>query len=132
MPETRNIAHEDFKEHKLVYEILPVEITDYVESIHVYDDIAYFKNRAGDDLVSIYDLKNCRRIGSAIRKGRGPNEMLDAAWRVQMNAGQGLASLYDLSQKSFMAFPLEVLTRAAAGDSSRFLLLSPNLIPGIP
>ena len=117
MPETRNITNEDFKEHQLEYEVLPVEITDYIRSIKVYDDIAYFSNDAGDELVSIYDLKNSRRIGSVIKKGHGPNELLGQGWRVQMSEEKGLASIFDVNNNVFMAFPLEVLTRAAAGDA---------------
>ena len=119
MPETLNIINEDFREHRLEYEVLPVEITDYVGSIQIDGDIAYFGNIAGDEIVSVYDLKNNRRIGSAINKGRGHNELLASGWKIQINKDKKFASIYDLGQKTFMIFPLEVLTRVANGDTNR-------------
>ena len=119
MPETKNITNEDFKEHRLAYEVLPIEMTDFVWTMSMLDTLAFFLSEGGEDLVPIYDLKNNRRVGGVIKKGLGPTEMTHSSTRVQINAVKGFAAIYDGQQKLFMAFPLDVLTRLAAGDTNR-------------
>ena len=118
MPETRNITNEDFKEHRLEYEVLPIEMTDYVWTISVHDSIAYFFNMVGEELVSIYDLKNNRRAGSAIKIGEGPNELSGPGPRIQINGDKNFAAIFDGNQNTIMVFPLDVLTRVASSDNT--------------
>ena len=118
MPETRNITHKDFKEHRLEYEILPIEVTDFVWTMSTLDTLAFFFNESSDDAVPVYDLKNNRRVGAVFRRGRGPNDLVGFSSRVQMNTDKGFAAVLDGAQNMFMVFPLEVLTRMASGDTN--------------
>jgi len=119
MPKTDSITNDDFKNHRLTYEVLPVEIIDYVGSIHIRDSLAYFTNMTGYEMISIYDLNNNKRLGAAIKKGRGPNELAGFVWRLQMNDHQNLATVFDGEGNMVMTFPLDVITRVAHGDTNR-------------
>ena len=118
--EIKNITDGDFRLHDLSYEVAIDEISDFVGTINIRDSIAYLGNRAGEELISVYNLSSRRRIGSTISRGRGPLELLGVRWRVQMNDDKKFAFIFGSSE--FMAFPLDVITRVATGDTNKVFI----------